>query len=549
MTEDLGYVDIEWTDPGPAALDTTSYGIDDIMITGVKVNSVTPMPGGVARYWYATDGDHLPAGTITVAGAAGAVADLAGNSSIAFTNSFELDRGIVDVTDLVNIRFYGLQFNPFTKIYHYYVEVTNISDTPMNWPARLLIEDLIPDVAEVIEPHGWMDDGTPYFDLPSSDANQVLDPGELTGELQIAIYAPPRTPYTMNPRVLAGMSSETLAAANVWLEFGDAPAPLPTKIIDDGARHLPGGPQLGATRDFESDGADTAAADEDGVTFQPIVAGDDSGRVTIDLQDADSARVDAWVDFNRDGTWDPSEKILDNIAVDRGIETFDFQVPVDLQPGVVHARTRVSSAGNLDPTGFAYDGEVEDAAIAIEHRPPMVESVVINDGQSQRSSIRSVAVTFSTVVQIDSAIGDAFHFVKLDSGQSVVGNPDVQVIDGKTVVTFTFAPVTPLPDNSGLVDGNYQLRIIAEAITANGLTLDGNGDGLMGDDHTFGDDAVDWFYRQYGDINGDGTVDLFDFAAFRSAFGKTDGDEGFAAVPRLQRRWPDRLVRLCKLPQ
>ena len=37
-------------------------------------------------------------------------------------------------------------------------------------------------------------------------------------------------------------------------EFGDAPAPYPTKVVDGGAFHIPIGPRLGANRDSEIDG-------------------------------------------------------------------------------------------------------------------------------------------------------------------------------------------------------------------------------------------------------------------------------------------------------
>ena len=48
-------------------------------------------------------------------------------------------------------------------------------------------------------------------------------------------------------------------------------------------------------------------------------------------------------------------------------------------------------------------------------------------------------------------------------------------------------------------------------------------------DFSFGDQSSpDKFFRKYGDHNGNGLVDLLDFAAFRQAFGKSDGDAGYA---------------------
>ena len=37
-------------------------------------------------------------------------------------------------------------------------------------------------------------------------------------------------------------------------DFGDAPAPYPTLLMDDGAWHEPTGPILGTARDSETDG-------------------------------------------------------------------------------------------------------------------------------------------------------------------------------------------------------------------------------------------------------------------------------------------------------
>ena len=61
-------------------------------------------------------------------------------------------------------------------------------------------------------------------------------------------------------------------------DFGDAPAPYPTTVAEDGALHNDSGPRLGATVDSEVDGihsaaADADGADEDGVTFGTLMVG------------------------------------------------------------------------------------------------------------------------------------------------------------------------------------------------------------------------------------------------------------------------------------
>jgi hypothetical protein len=76
--------------------------------------------------------------------------------------------------------------------------------------------------------------------------------------------------------------------------------------------------------------------------------------------------VDAWIDFNRNGTFDPAEKIANSFAVVAGANVLVVpEVPASAVAGTTYARFRLSSAGGLAPTGSAPDGEVEDYAVQI----------------------------------------------------------------------------------------------------------------------------------------------------------------------------------------
>ena len=97
-------------------------------------------------------------------------------------------------------------------------------------------------------------------------------------------------------------------------DFGDAPSPYATTLSDDGARHVATGPTLGSERDLEDDGIASVLADgddttgtlddEDGVTFGSIQVGKLGATVTVNVQNAPSgAKLDAWIDFNGDGSW------------------------------------------------------------------------------------------------------------------------------------------------------------------------------------------------------------------------------------------------------
>lgn len=157
---------------------------------------------------------------------------------------------------------------------------------------------------------------------------------------------------------------------NVWTDLGDAPGTYPTLLVDDGATHFATGPRLGATRDGEADAlpsanADSDGDDEDGVLFGILKTGQTMAGVNIELQNAETAKVDAWIDFNADGAWDASEQILNAAVVMSGLQTLNYSVPAGMTLGQTYARVRVSTAGGLAPTGLADDGEVEDYLITI----------------------------------------------------------------------------------------------------------------------------------------------------------------------------------------
>jgi hypothetical protein len=165
-------------------------------------------------------------------------------------------------------------------------------------------------------------------------------------------------------------------------DFGDAPAPYPTLETENGPRHGATGPRLGSTRDAELNGQPSANANGDdeaadptgGIVFGTIRAGQQNTVVTVDVQNAPAgARLDVWIDFDRDGHWDGiAENIFTNALVHEGLNQLTFDVPSNAQPGQTFARFRLSTAGGLGITGEALDGEVEDATVELQ--PPVASS-------------------------------------------------------------------------------------------------------------------------------------------------------------------------------
>ncbi len=182
--------------------------------------------------------------------------------------------------------------------------------------------------------------------------------------------------------VTAHTNSPTLVSTGVFsnfrvtqYDFGDAPAPYPTLLAEDGARHLiVPGVHLGALIDGDADGHpspnatgddSTGLSDEDGVVLPPALSIGQS--VPIQITASTAGFIDAWVDFNADGDWaDPGEQIFASTPVVAGVNNLTINVPADAvaTPGTF-ARFRFSTAGGLAPTGLAQDGEVEDYKVAV----------------------------------------------------------------------------------------------------------------------------------------------------------------------------------------
>ncbi len=157
-----------------------------------------------------------------------------------------------------------------------------------------------------------------------------------------------------------------------------------------------------------------------------------------------------------------------------------------------------------------------------------VLGVVVGDSQSsQRSNIDSVHVTFDGAVDIDT---DAFAVTKRGVGGGAVNSAFTTTVDehGNTVATVTFGGgFTRAGFN--LVDGNYQLYIDPSKVRRAGtlVGLDGDGDGQVGGDFVFGDEAADKFYAMFGEANGDRAVGFVDFLRFRNTFGSSRDDSSY----------------------
>ncbi len=192
-----------------------------------------------------------------------------------------------------------------------------------------------------------------------------------------------------NQRVTSALVTVTATSS---FDFGDAPtaamsgfaASYPVTLAQNGARHVVGSLFLGQGVDGDNDGQPDVTAgiasfggddnvgtdDEDGVTaLATLVADGDTGTSSsLRVVASQLGKLDAWIDFNRDGDWeDAGEKIFDSINVVAGDNFLSVNVPAGTSSGLTAARFRVSTLGSLSSTGAAADGEVEDYVFQIEN--------------------------------------------------------------------------------------------------------------------------------------------------------------------------------------
>lgn len=136
-------------------------------------------------------------------------------------------------------------------------------------------------------------------------------------------------------------------------------------------------------------------------------------------------------------------------------------------------------------------------------------SVSIADGQTQRSRVDSLTVTFQGLVPAPST--GAFSIV--GPGGSVDLNFDsTPSTSTQTILRVTFSGSNT--EFGSLKDGNYTFTINGtQLVDALGQLVDGDNNGTPGGAFSLN------FYRLFGDSNGDRSVTSTDFAAFRGVFG------------------------------
>ncbi len=200
---------------------------------------------------------------------------------------------------------------------------------------------------------------------------------------QLASVAYIQRPTPAQP---TAMLTDELRVSQFWdgvvrpgWDYPDAPGSYHTLFADNAARHtVVPGIYMGTQIDVECNGLPTPLADGDdlnnlddgdGVTWAAgpwVMGGTKSLIVTVSV----NGRLDAFFDWNRNGTFDPGEQVFTSVAVFAGLNPLTVTVPPGAAAGFTYMRFRFSTAGGLGAVGPAPDGEVEDYRIQVQAPPP-----------------------------------------------------------------------------------------------------------------------------------------------------------------------------------
>ena len=290
-------------------------------------------------------------------------------------------------------------------------------------------------------------------------------------------------------------------------DYGDLPLIYgATLLSQDGARHKVGGYYLGApnSNDVDSeldgkpsagaDGDDTfGVADEDGITFDPIIAG---ATTHLLVKANQSGYLQGWIDWNNDGDFsDVGERVLKDKGLVAGDNHVFISVPATANVAQVYARFRFGAFGIDSINGAATFGEVEDYRLNVAV-PVAAQAIGLAadadadgdvDGFDFLTWQRNLGKTSATQSQGDATIDGQVNGADLTKLKQSFG--------ASTVAAVSTAPPTGDFDSNGFVDGLDFLQ------WQRGLGIAHPSVGA-------------------GDGNHDGKVDGGDMTVFRQQFGQ-----------------------------
>jgi len=266
-------------------------------------------------------------------------------------------------------------------------------------------------------------------------------------------------------------------------DFGDAPATYGTlRAVPgdpftltssgivyplDGARHLmpwTGMPALtlGPTVTADANGQPTDDANGDfdnGVVLPAAVAPNAAFNATVTVNG--TGLLSIWVDQNRNGVFEASEKLVSDKSVETGEHAIALHSGSVNTSGVTYVRVRLTTQAGVGPTGLALDGEVEDYKLVIDAALAGGGGGLPTSDDGDEAIPTSFALhqnypnpfNPTTVIPYDLASTSRVRITVYDvTGRPVASLLDAQQNAGRHQVTFNAA---------GLPSGVYMVRLEA----------------------------------------------------------------------------------------
>ena len=190
-------------------------------------------------------------------------------------------------------------------------------------------------------------------------------------------------------------------------DYGDAPDTYHTLFSNNGPYHdIIDSLYLGYGVTCDADGQPSAAATldslDDGITFPTPCASCNTYTVTIKAMNATGspATIAGWIDFNKNGTFDATERASVTIPSSHSEQTVTLTFTVSAFSATTtgtYARFRIANDSTQIalPTGFASGGEVEDYAVPCIALPLPVPTVSPNPACA-RGPVRITATDSAT---------------------------------------------------------------------------------------------------------------------------------------------------------
>jgi hypothetical protein len=121
------------------------------------------------------------------------------------------------------------------------------------------------------------------------------------------------------------------------------------------------GPYVAGTPYNEYGLAGNVNGDDDGVSFSTLTQG---STARIDVTAAREGILQAWIDFDGNGTFDAEEQIATDLLIAQGTTSLAVAIPNGFS-GTTFARFRLSDQLGIGATGVVSNGEVEDYQVTI----------------------------------------------------------------------------------------------------------------------------------------------------------------------------------------